>query len=110
MINRPAILFFLVALLLFASCNTTKLIPKGDALYTGATVKVKDSTLSGKEIKKVEEATKNLPQPKPNSRFFGIPFKLGFYNMAGDTSKHGFIRKFLRKIGHPPVLLSISKP
>lgn len=106
MINRPAILFFLVALLLFASCNTTKLIPKGDALYTGATVKVKDSTLSGKEIKKVEDAAENLPQPKPNSQFFGIPFKLGFYNMAGDTSRHSFIRKFLRKIGQPPVLLS----
>jgi outer membrane protein assembly factor BamA len=82
------------------------LVPKGDALYTGATVKVKDSTLSKKEKKKVEEATENLPQPKPNGRFFGIPFKLIVYNMAGDTSKHGFIRKFLRKIGTPPVLLS----
>ncbi|HSN09217.1 MAG TPA: hypothetical protein VLS85_09265, partial [Hanamia sp.] len=106
MTNRTAILFFLVTLLLFASCNTTKLVPKGDALYTGATVKVKDSTLAGKEIKKVEDVTENLPQPKPNSQFLGIPFKLVFYNMAGDTSRHSFIRKFLRKIGQPPVLLS----
>lgn len=106
MTNRSAIPFFTIALLLFASCNTTKLVPKGDALYTGATIKVKDSTLTRKQKNKVEETTENLPQPKPNSRFFGIPFKLIFYNMAGDTSKHGFIRKFLRKIGSPPVLLS----
>ena len=106
MINRKAILFFIVSILIFTSCNVTKLVPKGDALYTGATVKVKDSTLSKKEKKKVEEATENLPQPKPNGRFLGIPFKLILYNMAGDTSKHGFIRKFLRKVGTPPVLLS----
>jgi outer membrane protein assembly factor BamA len=106
MINRKVILFFIVSILVFTSCNVTKLVPKGDALYTGATVKVKDSTLSKKEKKKVKEAAENLPQPKPNSRFFGIPFKLIFYNMAGDTSKHSFIRKFLRKIGAPPVLLS----
>jgi outer membrane protein assembly factor BamA len=106
MINRTAIISFIVALLVFSSCNVTKLVPKGDALYTGATVKVKDSTLSKKEKKEVKETTENLPQPKPNARFLGIPFKLIFYNMAGDTSKHGFIRKFLRKIGTPPVLLS----
>ena len=104
--NRLATVFIIGALLLFASCNTTKLVPKGDALYTGATVKVQDSTLTRKQKHSVEETTENLPQPKPNSRFFGIPFKLIFYDMAGDTSKHGFIRKFLRKIGRPPVLLS----
>ena len=106
MINRRAIPFFIVSILVFSACNVTKLVPKGDALYTGATVKVKDSTLSKKEKKKVKEAAENLPQPKPNGRFFGIPFKLILYNMAGDTSKHSFIRKFLRKIGAPPVLLS----
>ena len=106
MTNRSAIIFFTVAFFVLASCNTTKLVPKGDALYTGATVNVKDSTLTKKQKHKVEETTESLPQPKPNSRFFGIPFKLILYNMAGDTSKHGFIRKFLRKLGRPPVLLS----
>lgn len=93
-------------MIVVASCNTTKLVPKGDALYTGATIKVKDSTLSKKEKKKVIDQTKGLPRPLPNSKFLGIPFKLILYNMSGDTSKHGFIRKFLRKIGQPPVLLS----
>ena len=105
MINRSAI-FFLIIALIFFSCNTTKLVPKGDALYTGATVKVKDSTLSRKQKNKVADLTEHLPRPLPNSKFLGIPFKLIFYDMAGDTSKHNFVRKFLRKMGQPPVLLS----
>jgi outer membrane protein assembly factor BamA len=82
------------------------MVPKGDALYTGATIKVKDSTFSRKEKNKIVDQTEHLPRPLPNSKFLGIPFKLILYDMAGDTSKHGFIRKFLRKLGQPPVLLS----
>jgi outer membrane protein insertion porin family len=104
--NRKAIYFFTIGMIFFASCNTTKLVPKGDALYTGATIKVKDSTLSKKEQKKIVELTENIPRPLPNSKFLGIPLKLNLYNLAGDTSKHNFIRKFLRKTGQPPVLLS----
>jgi outer membrane protein assembly factor BamA len=88
------------------SCNLTKLVPDGDALYTGATIKVDDSTLSKKEKNKVVDLTEHLPRPLPNSKFLGIPFKLILYNMAGDTSKHNFFTRFLRKIGQPPVLLS----
>lgn len=106
MISKSAILFFMTAMLFFASCNTTKLVPKDDALYTGATIKVKDSTLSRKQKNKIKDQTEHLPRPLPNSKFLGIPFKLIFYNMAGDSSKHNFIRKFLRKIGQAPVLLS----
>ena len=94
------------SVLLLASCNLTKHVPEGDALYTGATIKVKDSTLSKKEKKSVKEKTEGLPRPKPNSKFLGIPFKLILYNMGGDPSKGGFIRKFFRKIGQPPVLAS----
>ena len=90
----------------FASCNVTKLVPKDDALYTGATVKVKDSTLSKKEKHYVLDKTEKLPRPKPNSKFLGVPFKLLMYNLAGDPNKGGFIRKFFRKIGEPPVLFS----
>ena len=89
-----------------ASCNLTKSVPKGDALYTGATIKINDSTLSKKEKKSIIAQTQGLPRPLPNSKFLGIPIKLVLYNLAGDTSKHNFIRKFLRKTGQPPVLLS----
>ncbi len=104
--NNIIILLVFPVLILFASCSSTKLVPKGDALYTGASIKVQDSTLSKKEKKSIVEQTKILPRPKPNSRFLGIPIKLLFYNLAGDTSHHNFITKLLRKIGQPPVLLS----
>ena len=100
------ILWIVVALLVFSSCNVTKLVPDGDQLYTGATVKVEDSTLNKKGKKSIVNQTKGLTRPKPNSKFLGIPFKLILYNMGGDPEKGGFIRKFLRRIGEPPVLAS----
>src|SRR5450432_3824992 len=95
-----------IALVIISGCNLTKNVPAGDALFTGAAVKVKDSTLSKKEKNKVVDFTEHLPRPKPNSKFLGIPFKLLLYNLAGDPKKKGFIRKFLRNLGEPPVLLS----
>ncbi len=109
MINNIQGAIFIASLLFLAACNTTKLVPKGDALYTGATVKIEDSTLSKKEKNNVIDLTEHLPRPLPNSKFLGIPFKLFFYNLAGDPKKNGFIRKFLRKLGQPPVLLSTVK-
>lgn len=105
---KSKIIIFLVipVIIFFISCSSTRLIPKGDALYTGASIKIKDSTLSHRQKKNIAEQTRELPRPKPNSRFLGIPVKLFFYNLAGDTSHHNFITRFLRKIGQPPVLLS----
>lgn len=94
------------ATLFLAACNATKLVPTGDALYTGASVKVEDTTLSKKEKNKVVDKTEHLPRPKPNGKFLGVPFKLLLYNLGGDPKKGGFIRKFFHKIGEPPVLLS----
>lgn len=105
--NRRSICFILFIIsLIIISCNATKLVPKGDALYTGANIKVTDSTLSKKEKNKVVDFTEHLTRPKPNSKVLGIPFKLLIYNLAGDPKKKGFIRKILRKFGEPPVLLS----
>ncbi len=104
--NRTGYYFITLAALLVVSCNLTKNVPKGDALYTGASIKVDDSTLSKKEKNKVVDFSEHLPRPKPNSKFLGIPFKLILYNLSGDPKKKGFIRKFLRNLGEPPVLLS----
>jgi outer membrane protein insertion porin family len=93
-------------MILLSSCNSTKFVPKGDALYTGATVKIQDSILSKKEKKKILELTEDLPRPLPNNKFLGIPMKLYFNNMGGDPTKTNFIRKFFRKIGQVPVLQS----
>jgi outer membrane protein assembly factor BamA len=96
----------MIVIVVLASCNSTKYVPKGDALYTGASVKVNDSTLSKKEKKRLVTLTSALSRPLPNSKFLGISFKLFFYNLAGNPAKKNFFRKLFRKIGQPPVLLS----
>ncbi|MEO6135186.1 MAG: BamA/TamA family outer membrane protein [Ginsengibacter sp.] len=108
MTNRIIILISILTIGIFAlsSCSITKWVPKDDALYTGARIKVDDSTLSKKGKKSIVDQTKGLPRPKPNSKFLGIPFKLVLYNMGGDPKKESFIRKFFRKLGQPPVLAS----
>ena len=108
--NNLQISILITMMVFFASCNTTKMVPAGDALYTGASVKVEDNTLSKKEKNKIIDQTEHLPRPLPNNKFLGIPFKLIFYNMSGNPQKEGFIRKFFRKIGEPPVLLSSVNP
>ncbi len=104
--NSQNLFILLISLVFIVSCNYTKNIPKGDALYTGASIKVDDSSLSKQEKNTVVDLTEHLPRPKPNSKILGIPIKLGIYNLAGDPNKKGFIRKLLRKFGEPPVLLS----
>ena len=91
---------------LFA-CNNTRHIPKGDALYIGARVKLDGTTgITPRERKVLRTDLDGLTRPKPNSKILGLRVKLSIYNLAGDTSKKGFIRKFLRRLGEPPVLLS----
>jgi len=91
---------------LFA-CNNTRHIPKGDALYTGARVKLDGTTgITPKQRQVLRTDLDGLTRPKPNSKILGLRIRLSIYNLAGDTSKKGFFRKFLRKLGEPPVLLS----
>ena len=96
------ILFFLFFLL--AGCNITKHVPDNDALYTGHTLELKNSTAPKSYNKVLKTDLEGLLRPKPNSGILGIKFKLAIYNMAG--KKNNFINKFLRKTGEPPVLLS----
>jgi outer membrane protein insertion porin family len=84
-------------------CNATKKVPAGDALYTGATVKIEDNEVDRNKKKQLESDLRGLTRPKPNSRILGIPFKLFLYNLGSDSSKLG---RFIRKFGEPPVLLS----
>ena len=86
---------FVVVVVLLASCSATKMVPDGDALYLGATIKFDSSGLRSKERKELKADLSALTRPKPNKRILGIPFKLLFNNI-----------KWLRKKGEPPVLLS----
>ena len=103
----PAEIVLLSFLIFLAtSCSTTRTIPPGDALYTGAKLNISGKNLTRKEKHVFDEDLEKLTRPRPNSKFLGIPFKLMFYNMSGDPHKGGFFRKFFRNLGEPPVLLS----
>ena len=97
-------LFVVFGITILQACNSTKYVPTGDKLYTGASLKLQKSTANKKYNKNLEEDLNGLLRPKPNSKLLGFRFKLGLYNMAG--KKNNFINKFLRNNGEPPVLLS----
>ncbi|RYZ28772.1 MAG: hypothetical protein EOO10_08410, partial [Chitinophagaceae bacterium] len=94
-------------LVVFAACSTTKHIPEGDALYTGATVKLINAENVTKQQKKVLNTDlTGLTRPKPNGRFLGIPFKLLLWNMFYTTKEKGLKAGLQRRLGEPPVLAS----
>ncbi len=95
--------FFFVGILAIG-CSTTKHVPEKDALYTGASIDIKNSEVGNKETKVIKENLEGLVRPKPNTSLFGIPFKLWIYNLAGKGNKG--LNKILKKFGEPPVLLS----
>lgn len=101
------LLLLLTVALAAASCNNTKYLPKGDALYTGAEVTIKDDAVSKKKKKALRSQLTGLARPRPNKKFLGMRIKLSAYNMAGNPKKKNSPRGWLKnKVGEPPVLLS----
>ena len=104
---RSIIAFTLFITVLF-SCSSTKYIAEGEKLYTGGEVELKlDTAINPQRKLAFEENLGSLLMPKPNKKALGVPWKLLFWNMGGgyDTSKN-LVRKFLKKQGEAPVLLS----
>ncbi len=97
-----------IAILSFLSaCSSTRRIPDGDALYTGASVVVEDTALSAKTKKALRTDLSALTRPKPNTKFLGMRVRLFFYNLAGNPKKKHSPASFIKnKLGEPPVLLS----
>jgi outer membrane protein insertion porin family len=94
-----------VCIIIASSCSSTKNLPPGDALYTGAKISIKDNKQSNKKKKALRTELASLTRPKPNPRFLGIPFKLNIYN-AFARSKKGLGKWIRTKFGQEPVLLS----
>ncbi|HEU4903112.1 MAG TPA: hypothetical protein VFT06_09975, partial [Flavisolibacter sp.] len=92
--------------LIFAACSPTKHIPEGDALYTGATVKLTAENVTTRQKKVLHADLEALTRPRPNSRFLGIPFKLMLWNFFYTKKEKGLKANLQRKLGQPPVLAS----
>ncbi|MCE3226393.1 MAG: surface antigen [Bacteroidetes bacterium] len=95
-------------MIVFTGCSGLKKIPKDDKLYTGAEIKL----VHHGKIKHKTEITsdaKTAVRPQPNAQFLGLRPKLWLYQAAGDGKDKG-IRKWMRKQGEAPILISSVKP
>jgi outer membrane protein assembly factor BamA len=92
---RSIALVLLCLFVLLSSCSTTKHIPEGQYLLDRVTVQMQDYGTDKVSL---------LPyiQQNPNSSKWGLKI----YNLVSNDS--GFIKRFIRKIGEPPVIFNGS--
>ena len=103
-------LLFILCLFL-AACSGTRHLPNGEKLYTGAEIKLvstdKSTTHTNKGL--IKSLAKSSMRPAPNSSYLGMRPQLCLYMAAGENPQSHF-KKWLRKIGQAPVLMSNVKP
>lgn len=99
-------IFFWIGLFLLASCSSTKSLPEGEKLYTGAAIKMTGSGLPARKRNVLKSDLQGLTRPKPNSKVLGLPIKLYIYNAFAKKKKKSLFGKLRDKYGQPPVLLS----
>ena len=104
--KQRQIIILVVTCIIWSACSTTKTVPEGDQLYTGARVAVSGPNLTSKQKKSLRSELAAITRPRPNSRVLGIPFKLLIYNMFGNRKPESFLGKLRDRFGQPPVLLS----
>ena len=98
--SKRRILIALAAVLVIASCSTTRTLKDGEYLLRNNKIKVDDKTYNASDL------SAYLLQ-KPNAWMLGTSPSLVVYNWGGD-GKNAFQRLF-RKIGVPPVVYDASK-
>lgn len=101
--RRLFFILWMAPLLTWMGCSSTRSVPANDKLYTGAVVSVNGVT-NARERKTLKEQLHGLTTPKPNTKFLGIRFKLGFYNLFYKAKPRSFFGKIRDKLGQPPVL------
>jgi len=103
--SKYYIVVLVIGYFLLAACSSTRHLPEGDKLYTGARINVK-GTSTIREKKVLEEDLGGLTRPKPNSKFLGLRIKLSIYNLFRNKKENSFWGRIRDKNGEPPVLLS----
>lgn len=110
------LLLYIIGIMLWSGCSTTKHLPEGEILYTGQKPMIvlnRSETAVGEiAMEEVEAALATAP----NNSFLGsstmrtpFPFGLWFYNGFHKYEK-GFGRWLFNKFGAEPVLLSTVNP
>ncbi|OQP65997.1 hypothetical protein A3860_15525 [Niastella vici] len=104
-VSTPYSIWLVLCVTFFYACSSTKNLPPGDALYTGAKINFKDNAISGKKKRALRSTLVSLTRPVPNTKFLGLRIKLSVYNTFAHAKR--FPGKWLRdRFGQPPVLLS----
>lgn len=89
------------------SCNSTKYLSDSQVLYDRGEIEVHIDSLDKKRKNSFEEYLEELLLPKPNAKLFGWRYKLNMYYLGGGEEKsNSFFKKFYKKRGEPPVLMS----
>jgi outer membrane protein insertion porin family len=107
--NYPGVSFLLgCMLLLCTSCDTTRKLPAGEELYTGASIHiVSDVSLKTGSLKTELE---KVQRPKSNSSYLGVRPQLWVYTIAGKDKGKGLRHLLKTKAGEAPVLMSQVHP
>ena len=88
---------FLLGLILFAACSTTKFVETDELLVDRVELTTNDKNLDASGLR-------GYVRQEPNVRWFGLSrVPLAIYNLSSDST--GGWNKFLRRMGEPPVLL-----
>ena len=103
-------LIFILCLFM-AACSGTKLLPKDEKLYTGAEIKLVSTDKSSIAVNKgfIKNIAKSSIRPIPNNSYLGMRPQVWMYMSAGLNPKSKF-KKWLKKTGQAPVLMSSLKP
>jgi len=99
--------FLILICLLLAACSGTKHLPKGEKLYTGGEIKLETTDKINKRF--IKTIAGSAVRPAPNKSYLGMRPKLWMYMAAGENPKTKF-KKWLKKTGEAPVLISSVKP
>lgn len=88
---------FILFIVLFAGCRSTKFVPESEYLLDKVSVEVDNNAIKDSDIKP-------YIKQKSNARILGVvKLNLILYNLSS-KNKNGFISRLLRKIGEPPVV------
>jgi len=98
-------LLILLIVAFISACSTTKNLPPGQKLYTGAEVKITDKQNTKKsDAKALATEMTGIARPKPNGSILGLRFKLYVYEHTMTNKRRGLKHYLHTHIGEPPVL------
>jgi len=100
----------IIICLLLTACSGTKHLPPGEKLYAGSEIKLESADkINNRKKRFIKNTAENAVRPEPNKKILGLRPKLWRYMAAGENPESKF-KKWLKKNGEAPVLMSSVKP